>query len=112
MLIFKNINDIKGVSTAHGIGVKQVLLSNGDTDSAVTQIAVTTLRAGDEVKPHMHKIMDEHYFILNGEGIMFICNKQYPIEYGTYLLIAAGEEHSLRALTNLQMITIGIAYDK
>ena len=112
MSILKHISNIEGVTTAHGVGIKQILLGSEDTDSAVTQIAVTTIEAGEEVKPHMHISMDEHYFILNGKGVATIEKEQHPIIDGTYLLVTAGVDHSLRAFTKLKMITIGIAYDK
>lgn len=108
----KKVKDVKGVATAHGIGTKQVLLRGGDTDSAVTQIAVTVLKAGDTVEEHVHHTMDEHYFMLAGNAEVFVEGIQYELDEGTYLLVSKGEGHAIKALTDMKFITIGIAYDK
>lgn len=110
--IIRHLKDIEALATAHGFGKKQVLLSGGETDSSVTQIAVTSLNAGEIVESHVHKTMDEHYLILEGNGTMTIGQVQHKISAGTYLLIASGEQHALKADTNIRMVTIGIAYDK
>lgn len=112
MSILKNISDIKGISTAHGIGVKQVLLSGGETDSAVTQIAVTALRDEEEVEVHVHPTMDEHYIILEGYGEMLFNGNWHDCHVGDYLLITKGDKHAMKAKSNMKFITIGIAYDK
>ncbi|MGM9698944.1 MAG: cupin domain-containing protein [Prevotella sp.] len=112
MSILKNIRGIKGVSTAHGIGIKQVLLSSGDTESAVTQIAVTALRDEEEVEVHIHPTMDEHYIILEGNGKMFFNGNWHVCRDGDYLLITKGDKHAMKAKSNMKFITIGIAYDK
>lgn len=112
MSIIKDISKIEGISTAHGIGIKKVLLSCGDTESSVTQIAVTKLKKGEEVECHVHKTMDEHYIILSGEGVMDIEGESYVCRDNMYILISKGSLHSLRATTDMKFITIGIAYDK
>ena len=112
MSIIKDISKIEGISTAHGIGIKKVLLSCGDTDSSVTQIAVTKLKRGEEVECHVHKTMDEHYIILSGEGVMNIDGESFVCKDDMYVLISQGSLHSLKATANMKFITIGIAYDK
>lgn len=42
--ILKDISEIAPMLTSHGVGQKQVLLTNQETVTAITQIAVTTLR--------------------------------------------------------------------
>lgn len=103
---------MKGIATSHGIGIKKVLLRDGDTDSAVTQIAVTALKAGDAVEEHVHHTMDEHYFMLAGNAEVFVGGIRYELDEGTYLWVSKGESHAMRALTDMKFITIGIAYDK
>ena len=112
MSIIKDISKIDGISTAHGIGIKQVLLGCGDTVSSVTQIAVTRLKKGEEVGCHVHKTMDEHYIILSGEGVMNIDGESFVCKDDMYVLISQGSLHSLRATADMKFITIGIAYDK
>ena len=47
--IEKHLTDVLPEPTSHYIGVKQVLLANGETSTAVTQIAKNTLKAGERV---------------------------------------------------------------
>lgn len=45
--MLKHLKDILPRLTSHGVGEKRVLLSAGETETAVTQIVVTTLHAGE-----------------------------------------------------------------
>lgn len=110
--IIKDINTITAVPTAHNIGLKQVLLTSGETTSAVTQIACSQLRQGEEVEEHVHKTMDEHYLFEEGVGVMTIDGNSYDCKCGTYILVPAGCSHSLKSLLYMKFLTIGIAYDK
>lgn len=110
--IIKDINTITAVPTAHNIGLKQVLLTSGETTSAVTQIACSQLRQGEQVDEHFHKTMDEHYLFEEGVGVMTIDGISYDCKSGTYILVPAGCPHSLKSLLDMKFLTIGIAYDK
>lgn len=110
--IIKDINTITAVPTAHNIGLKQVLLSSGDTTSAVTQIARTHLRKGEIVEEHIHKTMDEHYLFEDGEGVMMVDDNCNECKNGIYILVPAGSTHSLIPVTDMKFLTIGIAYNK
>lgn len=110
--IIKDIDTIPAVPTAHHIGLKQVLLSCGDTTSSVTQIACTQLLQGEQVEEHVHETMDEHYLFEEGVGVMTIDGIDYDCKSGIYILVPAGCSHSLRAVQNMKFFTLGIAYDK
>ena len=53
--------------------------------------------------------MDEHYYFMEGEGLMMISSEKYICKAGTYLLIPAGYRHSLQACSVMKFITIGVA---
>lgn len=110
--IIRELSEIVATPTAHGVGAKKVLLSSNETESAITQIAVTRLEKGEKVEVHMHKTMDEHYFFLEGEVILFLNNEKYVCKNDTYILVYSGTSHSLKALTDTKFITIGVAYEK
>lgn len=74
--IEKYLNDVLPEPTSHHIGVKQVLLANGETSTAVTQIAKNTLKAGERVEEHVHPTMDEHYLCFSGEGVLWVEDKK------------------------------------
>ncbi len=110
--IIKELSKIVATPTVHEVGSKKVLLNSNETESAITQIAVTRLEKGEKVEPHIHKTMDEHYFFLEGEATLFLNNEEHVCKNGTYILVCTGTTHSLKALTDVLFITIGVAYDK
>lgn len=107
--LLKTLSDISPVSTSHGIGQKQVLLSKEETDSCVTQIAKSSLKSGEKVEDHVHQTMDEHYLSLDGKGYLFVNDQQLVFEPGTYVLVKAGNRHHLEAESDISFLTIGIA---
>lgn len=111
-MIIRKINEVPATPTAHGIGLKQVLLASTETSSAVTQIARTTLREGEEVELHVHQTMDEHYYFLSGKGVMVVDDEAVMCAEGVYMLVPQGARHALKAETEMTFITIGVAYDK
>lgn len=94
--------------TSHLIGQKKVLLSNAETISAITQIAISKLFKNDIVEKHVHPTMDEHYVVLSGEGIILVDNTQFNLQSGTFILVPAGSFHEMKAITDLEFITIGV----
>ena len=109
--IVRILSETQPHPTAHQIGLKQVLLANDETESKLTQIAVTTLRKGEEVEPHVHKTMDEHYLFESGEGWFVLDGERIDCREGLFLLVPAGCEHSMVATTELKFMTIGVALD-
>lgn len=65
--MLKCLSDILPQPTAHGVGQKRVLLKQAETDTNLTQIAVTTLQAGETTEGHSHPTMEECFFFLSGE---------------------------------------------
>lgn len=110
--IIRELSEVTATPTAHGIGLKKVLLCSNETTSSVTQIAVTQLRKGESIEAHIHSTMDEHYIFLEGKAKMFLNGKEYTCKNGTYILVHLGTDHLLEALSDIRFITIGVAYDK
>lgn len=81
-IIQKEFSDILPVSTSHHVGLKTVLLSSQETSSSLTQIAITELHKGDFVDTHVHPTMDEHYYFMEGEGLMMIVNESISVRLG------------------------------
>lgn len=107
--IKRNLSEILPIPTAHQIGMKTVLLSNVETISNITQIAITELRQGEEVESHVHPTMDEHYLFVSGEGVMCVDEEKIDCRQGVFLLVPAKSVHSMCAMTDMKFITIGIA---
>ncbi len=107
--IIKNINAINDVMTSHGAGIKKVLCSNDEASSNITQIAVSLLKAGEEVEVHEHETMEEHFIIEDGSLEFMIDDKVMTVNSSTYVMVPAGTKHGIKAVTNCKMITIGCA---
>lgn len=108
-IIIRSLSDVNQLTTSHNIGIKRVLLANEETISNITQIAVTTLNFDDFVNDHFHLTMDEHYYFLDGEGVMMVDDEYIKCYPDLFILVPAGSKHSLKATTSMTFITIGNA---
>ena len=107
--IIKNINTINDVATSHGAGIKKVLCSNDEASSNITQIAVSRLKAEEQVEMHVHETMEEHFIVEDGTIEFVIDDKLMTVTGVTYVMIPAGTKHGIKAVTDCKMITIGCA---
>ncbi len=108
-IIVKTLDDIIPIFTSHGVGQKQVLLANEECASAITQIAVTTLKENEKVGAHLHPSMDEHYIFLSGKGQMLVDSEVVECKAGCFVLVPANIEHSMECFKEMKFITIGVA---
>lgn len=111
-IIIRNFGDIIPATTNHGAGEKRVLIANEETSTAITQVAVTMLKKGEYVETHSHLTMEEHFIFLEGECETTINGNMVMCSAGTFLKIPANTKHSLSPVTDIRMITIGIATEK
>lgn len=105
----KKIIDIIPISTTHGVGEKRVLLNSQETSTPLTQIAVTRLKAGEMAKEHLHPTMEEFFLFQKGDAIMTVGEEQIACSSGDFISIPANTLHALKAITDIEIITIGCA---
>ncbi len=105
----KKIIDIIPISTTHGVGEKRVLLNSQETSTPLTQIAVTRLKAGEMAKEHLHPTMEEFFLFQKGDAIMTVGEEQITCSSGDFISIPANTPHALKAITDIEIITIGCA---
>jgi len=105
----KNIKELPIITTTHGVGQKWVLLNSQETSTPLTQIAVTRLKAGEEAAEHLHPTMEEFFLFQKGDAIMTVGKKQIMCSSGDFISIPANTLHSLKAITDIEIITIGCA---
>ena len=103
----KSIKDIESVLSSHGCGQKKVLLSKEETATNLTQLAVIYLKAGEEGKPHVHWGIEEGFFVLKGELALQMGNDTVRMIAGDYMHIQMAVLHNLRAITDVELLTIG-----
>lgn len=56
IMIKRNLHNIPYIPTSHGAGMKRVLIANEETESKITQIAITELTHGTTIDEHVHRI--------------------------------------------------------
>jgi len=108
-IVVKDVQNLSPQLTSHGIGSKLVLLANHETNSAITQIAMTTLLKGEFVESHAHPTMDEHFLIVSGEGKMFLDGDTIQCVPGRYILVPATLIHGVEAVKEMYFLTIGVS---
>lgn len=109
MINKKSIKHLSIITTAHGIGEKRILLNNQETSTPLTQIAVTRLKAGEASEEHLHPTMEEFFLFQKGEAIITVDKERITCSSGDFVGIPANTLHSLKAITDIEIITIGCA---
>lgn len=107
--IKKNIKELPIITTTHGVGEKRVLLNSQETSTPLTQIAVTRLKAGEAAEEHLHPTMEEFFLFQKGDAIMTVGEEQITCSSGDFISIPANTLHVLKAITDIEIITIGCA---
>ena len=105
--IKKNIKELPIITTTHGVGEKRVLLNSQETSTPLTQIAVTRLKAGEMAKEHLHPTMEEFFLFQKGDAIMTVGEEQITCSSGDFISIPANTPHALKAITDIEIVTIG-----
>lgn len=103
------MSDIECVTTSHGCGEKRVLIVKDETDTDITQIAVTHLEAGECVIEHTHGTMEEMFLILSGSVELNSDEEKTVCVKDDFIHIKAGTPHGLRALDDTTLLTVGCA---
>ena len=103
----RSLKDIEAVPTSHKAGMKRVLLAAEESGCAITQIAITDLKAGEVAEAHVHPDMVEAFYVLSGEldivtdGVVVHCVAE------DLVYVKSGTSHELRAVTDVRVMTIG-----
>lgn len=108
-MLIKHLPSIVQIPTSHLCGMKQVLLSNDENTSSITQIAITVLRNGETAKSHFHTDMQELFLVLSGKIRMTVNGVQNECAEGDFIIVDCREVHELHALTDCRLLTVGCA---
>ena len=109
--LLKHLADVKPQATSHGVGVKRVMSTSNEVGTPITQIAHTLLKKGEIVEEHLHLSMDEHFYFQSGECKVTIGKENLVCNANDYLFIPAGKAHKLEAISDISLLTLGIAHD-
>ena len=106
--MLKKLTNIQPQPTVHRVGLKRILLSHTETDTNLTQIAITTLQIGEATNDHFHLSMEEYFFFLSGEVLFIIDGTDVVCHKGDFMQVKCGQSHKLIAMKETKMMTIGI----
>lgn len=124
-MIKKNLHNLQYIPTSHNEGMKRVLIANEETDSKITQIAVTELKHCTKIDEHVHPDMDEYFYIIKYEHdssrayrndkyadeiviIITINGTVYECVKDDIIYVPAGSRHQLEVLADVTIMTIGV----
>lgn len=107
--MLKHLDQIVPRPTSHGVGLKRVLLSGDETESAVTQIAVTKLAEGEVAAEHRHESMEEYFYFLKGDAMVCVDGRELLCRKGDFLQVECGRSHSVLAKSEVEMLTVEVA---
>lgn len=102
-MIIQDLDDQKPFTTKDGSTIRSIL---DRTNAPVEKqsLAEATLPPGVATERHYHKLTEEFYFLLEGEGEMEVDGDARKVSAGDAILIPACAWHTIRALTPLRFL--------
>ncbi|HEY5792732.1 MAG TPA: cupin domain-containing protein [Chthoniobacterales bacterium] len=99
----QNLSSQKPFVTKDGSRIRSILdRTNAPVENQ--SLAEARLAAGGATQRHYHKISEEFYFLLQGEGIMEIDGETRKVAPGDAILIPPGAWHQITAASDLQFL--------
>ena len=105
------LSEIHPIPSSHKVGKKRVLLAAEESGCAITQIAVTDLKAGEVAEAHVHEDMQEGFYVMSGELDIVLNGYIEHCKADDFVWVERGTSHELRAITDVRMMTIGCRID-
>ena len=103
----RSLSEIEPISTSHKAGMKRVLLAANESGCPITQIAITDLHAGEISEAHVHKDMQEGFYVLSGELDIVLDGEVEHCKTEDFVYVKCGISHELRAISDVRVMTIG-----
>ncbi len=90
-------------TTADGSTIRSIL-DRTNAPVANQSLAEASLPEGASTTRHYHKLAEEIYFLLEGEGVMEVDGVERAVAPGDAILIPPGAWHTIRATRNLRFL--------
>ena len=103
----RSLSDITPLPSSHKVGMKRVLLAAKESGCAITQIAVTDLKAGEVAEAHVHEDMMEGFYVMSGVLDMVLDGEVEHCKEGDFVWVRCRTRHELHAKTDVRIMTIG-----
>ena len=93
-MLIVNRHNTKIVSTPHGSEIRPLI---DRTTSPINQcsLAEEVLPPGASVTPHHHEVIEEIYYVIEGEGVMRIDDEEREVGAGDAIYIPRFARHTL-----------------
>ena len=93
-MLIVNRHNSKVLHTPHGSEIRPLI---DRTTSPITQcsLAEEILPPGATLTPHHHEVLEEIYYVLEGQGIMMIDDEEHPVGAGDAIYIPTHCRHTL-----------------
>lgn len=92
--------------------IKRIEEDFGRNDGSLRIIGIkdTTMHPKEAVIPHSHEKYEEIYYILEGQGEIFIDNKKQEVIQGDVIYIPPKSKHTMKPIGNnpLRFITVTV----
>jgi mannose-6-phosphate isomerase-like protein (cupin superfamily) len=100
-MIIQNLDQQTPFTTLDGSTIRSIL---DRTNAPVHKqsLAEASLRKGMTTDRHYHRLSEEIYFILEGEGEMSVGEETSQVGAGDAILIPPGQWHQIKATTDLR----------
>lgn len=107
-LNYKNAAEIAAALTSHKVGFKKVLSKELPETLQIKQIAIGYLKPGEVIEPHVHPDLDEYYYVLEGNGSIYLNEDMLPFQKDVFVRIPAGITHALKCAEDLTFFYFGV----
>ena len=99
----RQLSEQKPFTTRDGSTIRSVLdLSNAPVEKQ--SLAEATIVKGNATERHFHKVSEEFYFLLEGEGMMELDGETRLMKPGDAVVIPAGAWHQITATSDLRFL--------
>ncbi len=99
----RQLSDQPPFVTKDGSTIRSILdRSNAPVEKQ--SLAEATVSAGNATERHYHKVSEEFYFLLEGEGTMEVDGESREVRPGDAVLIPAGAWHEITAMKDLRFL--------
>lgn len=103
----RSLSSIHPIPSSHKVGLKRVLLAAEESGCAITQIAVTDLKAGEVAEAHLHEDMMEGFYVISGRLDVTLDGETLHCAKDDFVWVKCGMRHEMRAIADTQIMTIG-----
>ncbi len=104
-----SLQNLTELNTSHFGIVKRIYFTATDFESNITQVAITTLNAGQNVNLHKHESMEEVFYIVDGECLFTINQELIIAQTSDCIKIPAQTLHSISAKKDCTLFYFGVS---